>query len=75
MDQAIIQCLDGLASKHPQLEERLDRMKENYRKRMWFLLTDQLLEFVHLPLFNSPGNTELIPFYDTIIKHLNIRIS
>lgn len=43
MDQAIIQCLEGLASKYPENEERLERMKENYRKRMWYLLTDQLL--------------------------------
>ena len=75
MDQAIISCLEGLASKHPEHEERLEKMKEQYRKRMWFLLTDQLLEYVSLPVFKAKGNSDLLPFFDSIIKPLGTRVS
>ncbi len=75
MDQAIIQCLESLASKYPEYEERLEQMKENYRKRMWFLLTDQIQDFIRLPQFSLPGNTDLVPLYDSMLKHLTTRIS
>ena len=61
--------------KYPNLQELAIELKTLYVTSLWHQMTDNLMKYVENQAFDLTQNTDLIEFYNKLIKGLSHRLN